>query len=153
MIYLFTDGSCYHKDRLGTWGALVATKNSKKLLFGMTYETTISRMELIPMIEGLRWIYREVCHQAKGHKVHVVSDSLYTVKCMSGIDEPSKNLDMWEAFWHWKSLFNLTAEWRGRNTEPAMEICDSTAYALRTYIKENLYKGLTEYPLDFSHES
>ena len=153
MITLYTDGSCHHSDQLGAWGAVVSTLTVNKLLFGMAHPTTISRMELLPIIEGLRWIHKEICHGSRGNKVHLISDSEYTIKCIAGVNEPSKNPDLWAALDEVRQHFKLTAEWRGRNTARGMQICDNTANAIRTYIKDTLYKGLTEYPLHVSGES
>jgi ribonuclease HI len=151
--YLYTDGSCYHKDELGTWGAVIVTPAMKKMLWGVCYATTISRMELVPMIEGMRWILKEIYHNVPGAPLCIVSDSQYTIKVASGLDHTNKNQDLWKAFEHMASKFKVTYEWRSRNSCVPLEICDSCAGALRTYVKSDLYKGMTEMPLCFNHES
>ena len=153
MIYLYTDGSCHHTDKLGTYGAVVSTPTTKKLLYGMVHETTISRMELMPMVEGMRWVLRNVYHGKPNGVLCLVSDSEYTIKVAGGINVTDKNVDLWVAFRELSRLFKIKYEWRSRNSCIPLEICDVVAGAMRTYAMSNIYKVMNLEGLQFEHES
>jgi MYXO-CTERM domain-containing protein len=50
--YLFTDGSSGPHEDTGAWAAIAVAGTNRKLLFGVQSPTSISRCELIPIIEG-----------------------------------------------------------------------------------------------------
>ena len=133
-MYLFTDGSCGSgDDSVGAWAAYAVNEQTRKLLYGVAYPTTISRCELIPIIEGIRWI---VNHSPIGVEVHVFSDSEYSIKTLSGMYPAKKNTDLWQAINEVKGTAKLHYHYRERNSHPCMEICDSTCYTLRESVKE-----------------
>ena len=132
-VYVFADGSCASgQDAPGSWGAAVLTKQHTQLLFGALYPTTISRCELYPVVESLRYI-RDVLtpHRSLpvGFRVLLVSDSEYVVKTIGGLYEASKNDDLWQAYHALADKLDITALHRGRNSHPLMCLVDSMAYA------------------------
>lgn len=135
-IILVADGSCDAVSEFGTWASVAVTASTRKVFYGMAYPTTISRCELIPILEGLRWIRTETSG-LKGVRVRVISDSQYTVQTLAGMYEAKKNLDLWSAVRTASMGLKLDLRWRGRNSHPLMEICDSVAHALRTSIYGN----------------
>ena len=76
-IYLFVDGSSAYKDDIGAWAAVAVMGTKRQILYGVNFPTTISRCELLPIIEGLRWIKQNWYED--GMQVIVTSDSDYTV--------------------------------------------------------------------------
>lgn len=140
-ILLITDGSCSSVDMLGSWGAVIATKESVRTLYGIVYPSTVSRCELLPIIEGLRVIYYDIAKKQK-IPVKLVSDSEYTIKSINGLYLPNKNKDLWDALEFFKKHLNITAIWRERNSHPYMELCDSIANAARLITKEELHNNL-----------
>ena len=83
---LYTDGGCSYPQGPGGWAYIREDKrqnvaNSKLKFSGNCPKTTNNRMELMPIIEGLKVI-------PEGCSVKVISDSQYAVK---GINEWMKN--------------------------------------------------------------
>ena len=130
------DGSCDAVSEFGTWAAVAVTAKTRKIFYGMCYPTTISRCELTPILEGLRWIRAEMA-DLKGTRVRIISDSQFTIQTLAGMYEAKKNLDLWSAVRTASQGLKLDAMWRSRNSHPLMEICDSVAHALRESIYGN----------------
>jgi ribonuclease HI len=155
-ITLFTDGSCEVKSKLGGWGGVIVTPTQRHILHGSAYPTTISRCELMPIIEGLKVIYYDILQKKEGMQVRIVSDSEYTVKVIGGMETFKKNADLWTGFFEMASHFRVDAIWRQRNTHPYMTLCDSMAHAARVTNLE-LGKSMADvvtdnYPMDIKVE-
>jgi len=128
---LYVDGSCGAGGDIGAWAAIAVAPGHKKLLWGVDYPTTISRCELRPIIEGLRWIHGTLVRES-GYKIEVTSDSEYTVKTLSGVyPDPKKNTDLWAALPEITQSMVVRYGWRERNTLPEMTLCDEICKALR----------------------
>lgn len=153
MIRLYTDGSCHHADKLGAYGAVIVTPTTRKLLWGTQCPTTIARMELTPMIEGLRWVFQQVYNGRPGGEVTILSDSESTVKIAARFNETNKNEDLWSAFRELEAKMKVSYEWRARNSCIPLEICDGVAGALRGYGLEHIYKVMLDTDLQFHSES
>ena len=129
--YLFVDGSSSRNQDIGAWAAVACVGDRRQLLYGIDYPTTISRCELRPIIEGLRWI-KANCAVGSGFSVCVYSDSEYTVRTLTGAYEPgSKNRELWMAVAEVQRGLNVTFKWRERNSLPYMSFCDGVCGALR----------------------
>ena len=129
--YLFVDGSSAHGDDIGAWAAVACRGQERQLLYGIDFPTTISRCELRPVVEGLRWIKANWCDCA-GFRVCVYSDSEYTVKTLAGAYEHrSKNKELWAAVVEASTDMQVTYRWRERNSLPYMSFCDGLCGPLR----------------------
>lgn len=140
-VYLFTDGSCASTpDSTGSWGAVVMDRQSTQLLCGCASPTTISRCELHPVIEGLRYIRDILLPRAipAGYRVLLISDSEYVIKTIGGLYEAKKNEDLWAAYRHLAKDLNVRAMYRSRNSHPLMKLADSMAYSTHKVISEHL---------------
>ena len=135
-IVLVADGSCDAVSEFGTWAAVAVTPMTRKIFYGTVYPSTISRCELTPILEGLRWIRAE-CIDLKGTRVRIISDSQFTIQTLAGMYEAKKNLDLWSAVRTASQGLKLDAAWRERNSHPLMELCDSIAHALRESVFRN----------------
>lgn len=132
MNYLITDGSCHYKDEIGGWAALLITgAGKKKLLHGCIHGTTVSRCELVPLVTGMSYFYYRLFRKKAGLPLTIISDSEYTVKVISGDSQPSKNVDLWDAYFSIASKFQLKLYWRERNSHPYMKLVDAMAYTMR----------------------
>jgi ribonuclease HI len=133
--YLFVDGSCGANDDLGGWAAIAVSRSGeRKLLTGMACPTTISRCELMPIIEGVQWIHKNWSKRVPDFRLQVYSDSDYTVKTLNGIYTVNKNRDLWAAALDFMRLpIHFTFSWVSRNTLPYMELCDGIAGAMRQH--------------------
>ena len=129
--YLFVDGSSSRGDDIGAWAGIACRGMERQLLYGIDFPTTISRCELRPVVEGLRWIKANWC-DASGFRVCVYSDSEYTVKTLSGAHEiGSKNKELWVAVREAQAGMDVTYRWRERNSLPYMTLCDGICGPLR----------------------
>ena len=141
--YLFADGSSSKNDDIGGWAAVAALETQHKVLYGMQAPTTISRCELIPIIEGLRWIKRN-WRRGTNYSVHVYSDSEYTVKALSGIYRPKKNEELWAAVKQAEDGMIVKYFWRARNTLPYMTTCDAICGAVRRSVIKMMSNCFTD---------
>lgn len=131
---LFTDGSCgAGKEDVGAWAAFVCNDQYRKLLYGAAHPTTISRMELTPIIEGLRWIVYQ-SRNVKGIHVRVISDSEYTIKTLSSIYPEQKNEDLWAGVHAATGNLKVSYVYRERNTHTYMTLCDAVCSSLRKHV-------------------
>lgn len=133
--YLFTDGSASKNDDVGAWGAVAVTPflTARKVLYGVVHPTTISRCELLPMVEGLRWInanWHTASHSGT-YTVCVISDSEYTVRTACGDYPRKKNPDLWAALDAAALGMQVKYTWRERNTHVYTEVCDALCSNLR----------------------
>lgn len=128
--YVFADGSSSRKEDVGGWAAIAATTSQRKVLYGVSFPSTISRCELTPIIEALRWIKANWV-KGPGFRVAVYSDSEYTVKTLCGLYPRRKNKELWAALDEAASGMKVTYNWRQRNTLDYMTLCDGICGALR----------------------
>ena len=132
--YLFVDGSCGSGQDFGGWAAIVVTQQQRKMLYGTAYPTTISRCELMPIVEGLRWIKSNLAGKRPGYTVTVVSDSEYTVKTLCGVYPRKKNMELWIALDEAARSLTVKYTWRERNSLPYMEFCDAVCGSFRRVV-------------------
>ncbi len=92
-IALFTDGSCFYKDRIGGWAwCAIDCFGGEEVGIGAVHDTTSARMEMQAWIEGLNWLFEEL----GSCDVLVYSDSEFLVL---GVGDPLRarraNPDLW----------------------------------------------------------
>lgn len=92
----YTDGSCYHVDRIGSYAWLIVDDEDGVVIGPVgewEVDTTISRMELMGPIAAL-----SVCYHMDGAStVLIYSDSEYVVKgAMDWTRARHKHKDLWE---------------------------------------------------------
>lgn len=130
--WVFADGSCGPgSNAIGAWATYVHGHTQRKILYGLAHPATISRCELIPLIEGLRWIKGHVAKRTTGIRVRVYSDSEYTIKTLSGGYPTSKNLDLWKSMEVIQQGFCVEWIYRERNSHYYMVLCDALCSKLR----------------------
>tara|TARA_B110000014_G_C20125510_1_gene599146 strand:+ start:3224 stop:3676 length:453 start_codon:yes stop_codon:yes gene_type:complete len=69
-VELFTDGACKGNPGVGGWGVLIKSSDSVDELKGFQEQTTNNRMELIAVIEGLKFI-------KQNEHIEITTDSMY----------------------------------------------------------------------------
>jgi len=132
VIYIYSDGSC-GRDSVGSWVATIHREAQVQKLFGVLYPACITRCELIPIIESLRWLHN-VEYKDHEHKldVQIVTDAELNAKRLMNVGNPSyKNRDLWGDIDALREYFNIDAIWRKRNTTPQLHFCDQWAGELR----------------------
>ena len=89
---MWTDGSCLdNPGGAGGWAAIlreVGQLNVEQVGLGRLKATTNQRAELIAVMKGLQRL------EGEGHAVTIFTDSLYTLKVLTGEWEAKLNLDL-----------------------------------------------------------
>lgn len=165
-LYLYADGSCSARDRTGGWAFIVTddVTASGKIIYSDcegVANTTISRMELLAVINGLkscRVMYTRIgVPPPINPKVHITvsSDSAYVINCFEerwyrswlannwiGSSGPVKNVDLWKELLHLANDMigeGFTLTWKhvkGHNGNYWNEECDKLAGKSRKELKE-----------------
>ncbi|MFC1655992.1 ribonuclease H [Patescibacteria group bacterium] len=91
-IVIYTDGSCLGNPGAGGWGTLIMTEGKEVVLRGGESETTNNRMEMIAVVEALKWL----SENGEGQDVQIFSDSSLVINSMKEGWKRKKNLDIWE---------------------------------------------------------
>ncbi len=130
--YLFVDGSSSKNEDIGAWTAVAVSTHdhAQQLLWGVTFPATISRCELMPIVEGLRWIKANWA-KGQGYVVEVYSDSEYTVRTLSGEYLRRKNHELWTAVDDAADGMVVRFIWRERNSTEGGTLCDNICGRLR----------------------
>jgi ribonuclease HI len=146
-VYMFVDGAASQRDDIGAYATLLVAANNeqRKLLMGTQCPTTISRMELVPIIEGLRWLRSNWSKHQSQMIVRVYSDSEYTVKTLCGLYPRQKNTELWAALDDAAKKFTMQYIWRERNTLPQTEVVDGVCSNLRRANKRLLNEYFEDY--------
>lgn len=134
LVVIYTDGACKGNPGPGGWGVYFKFPNEEKELFGGDIQTTNNRMELVAVIEAIKF----VC-QTK--KIRIFTDSKYV---KNGIQEwivnwekngwktaskkPVANKDLWVQLNKIKSSRQIDWNWvKGHSGDPGNEKADFLA--------------------------
>ncbi len=85
MVEVYTDGSCHTQLKVGAWAAIVFFNGELLTISGTVTETTHNRMELLAVIEAIRFIK---INFPVTNQILIVSDSQYVV----GLNERRQTL-------------------------------------------------------------
>lgn len=77
---IYTDGSCHTQQCVGAWASVVLIDEQKKVLSGVEKDTTHNRMEILAVINSIKYIQQ---HYKMTTEVKVVSDSQYVIGLIS----------------------------------------------------------------------
>lgn len=128
---LYTDGSCIGNPGPGGWAFLARMPTlSGKIIVehreqGGEPETTNNRMELLAVIQGLKFL-RE--NQPYAEEITVYSDSSWVVKTMTDNWKRKKNLDLWAELMPLLMGKKIKWQWvRGHSGHKENEDCDRRA--------------------------
>ena len=133
-VELFTDGACKGNPGVGGWGVLIQSSDSVDELKGFQEQTTNNRMELIAVIEGLKFIKQNV-------NIEITTDSMYVKNGISqwisnwkrngwktAAKKAVKNKELWVELD--ELVQNLSIEWKwvkGHSGHPGNERADQLA--------------------------
>lgn len=144
VIEIYTDGSCRGNPGPGGWGAILLEKDSKKpfeTVKGHESDTTNNRMEMIAVIEALRYLHE---NHMQNMDVILHSDSNLIVKTLNEGWKRKANLDLWEELDELNEELSVKFIWiRGHNNHKWNEEVDRIALAEATKAKKspNKIKG------------
>lgn len=133
---IFTDGACdKNPNGKGGWAAVILPSlNSTiplKTLRGNNYSTTNNRMEIMPVLESLKFA-------DENSEILIVSDSQYVVcalnswlsKWVKKDFRGKKNVDLWREIYVLirEKRIRINAKWvKGHNNNYWNEVCDGIA--------------------------
>jgi len=80
IIRVYTDGSCHTQLLLGAWAAILFIEEEKIILNGEEKETTHNRMEVLAVINAIKYIDKR---NLQNSVIHVYSDSQYVVNLVT----------------------------------------------------------------------
>ena len=87
-ITIYTDGSCHTELRIGGWAALIINEEEKRYLTGLEKNTTHNRMEIIAVIEAIKFA---TTNYGKEIEIKIFADSQYVVDLPSRFSKLMKN--------------------------------------------------------------
>jgi len=130
--WVIGDGSSSRTKDIGAWAAMaIAGENvTRQLLWGIHFPSTISRCELLPIIEGLRFI-KYTWHPDRASLIRVYSDSEYTIRTLSGEYPRKKNEELWAAVDEAARGLTVQYRWRERNSTGYGTLADAICGPLR----------------------
>ncbi len=73
---IYTDGSCHTQQCVGAWAAVLLIDGQKIVLSGKENDTTHNRMEILAVINAIKYIQQ---HFTIISKIKIVSDSQYVI--------------------------------------------------------------------------
>lgn len=130
--WIFGDGSSSRTKDIGAWAAVaIAGENvTRQILWGVDFCTTISRCELRPILEGLRFI-KHNWHPSAGQIIRVTSDSEWAIRTLSGDFPQNKHEDLLRGIADLAKGLTVQYRWRERNSTPYGTFCDEVCGPLR----------------------
>ncbi|MBU0667799.1 ribonuclease HI [Patescibacteria group bacterium] len=143
IVEIFTDGSCKGNPGPGGWAVTILNKGEDKpfaIIHGNTLHTTNNRMEMMAVIEALKYIEK---NNLRNKKIILHSDSNLVVQTINLGWKRKKNLDLWCQFDSLNSDLSIEYVWvRGHANNRWNEFTDKIALdeAMRAQ-KESMKKG------------
>ena len=121
-IVIYTDGACLGNPGPGGWGAVDIGNGKKTMLHGSQENTTNNRMEIMAVIEALRFIPTDA-------DVKIFSDSTYVINTMTKNWKRKKNQDLWIMLDNEGAGRNVEWQWvKGHSGDLFNEEADKLAY-------------------------
>lgn len=140
MITIYTDGACSkNPGGFGGWGAYIQEEDNKIFLSGGSPCTTNNKMEMLAVIEALKYYKTQ-------KNIILYSDSIYVIKgvteWMDGWKKKKwkkiKNLDLWLEIDKLNNFHNVSWKHvRGHSGVEGNEIADSLAVMEKNKFKDS----------------
>ncbi len=128
IIEIYTDGSCKGNPGPGGWAATILKEEADKpfaVVHGNTLHTTNNRMEMMAVIEALKFIEK---NNLRNKKITLHSDSNLIIQTINMGWKRKKNLDLWMQFDSLNSELNIKYVWvRGHANNKWNEYTDKIA--------------------------
>lgn len=127
-IEIFTDGSCKGNPGPGGWAAILLEGKIAKpfeVLKGHEADTTNNRMEMIAVIEALRYLHENHLQNAD---VTMFSDSSLVINTLLKGWKRKANIDLWEELDELNEELTVEFQWvRGHGKNKWNNECDKIA--------------------------
>lgn len=127
MIQVFTDGSCKGNPGPGGWAAILIKNGKEKIIKGNCADTTNNRMEMIGVIEALRFIHENHLQQ---DEIKLFTDSNLIVQTINQGWKRKANQDLWEEMDELIEELSIQFEWvKGHHKNKYNNECDRIAFS------------------------
>lgn len=145
-IKIFTDGSCLGNPGPGGWAAILFEGKAEKpttILRGNEPDTTNNRMEMIAVIEALRFISENHLQQSE---INLYSDSALVINTLKLGWKRKANIDLWEELDELNEELSVKYNWvEGHAKNKWNNECDKIAVAESTKAKKKNGRTKTEH--------
>lgn len=84
---IYTDGSCHTQLKIGAWAAVILWNNHKVELLGHQKETTHNAMELLGVLESIKYIQQKKIPYTH---LEIITDSQYVANLSTRIEKLKK---------------------------------------------------------------
>lgn len=147
-LIIHTDGSCLGNPGPGGWGAIIQDGKKEKILSGGDPQTTNNRMEMLAVIEAVRWAKK---HHGLQRSIKLFSDSSLVVKTFNDGWKQKTNKDLWAQFQEAIEGVKLEIIWvKGHANNELNERCDQIAVAEALKAQKTAPKGSTAPALEMA---
>lgn len=110
-IKVYTDGSCLGNPGPGGWAAIIID-GSEEEISGSEKDTTNNRMEMMAIIEALKFIKKKYPKEAlQKLKINFFIDSNLVVQTLTSGWKKKKNKDLWAEIEKLSAWLNITWQW------------------------------------------
>lgn len=93
-VTMFTDGACSGNPGIGGWAALIQCSGHEKLVSGAIHDATNNKMELVAIIEGIRFL-KHPCNIDLYTDSQVVIQGMQNMRQWLKAKKPHANMDLW----------------------------------------------------------
>ncbi len=125
---IYTDGSCKGNPGPGGWTAIILEPKAAKplhILKGGNQHTTNNRMEMMGIIEALKWLDQKKYHQTD---VTLYSDSNLIIQTLLQGWKKKANQDLWKELDAVNEKFSIKYQWvKGHAKNKWNNECDRIA--------------------------
>lgn len=153
-IFIYTDGSCIGNPGPGGWAALLLESHSGppfKILSGHEKNTTNNRMEMLGVIEALRYIHE---NHLQNSEITLYSDSNLVIQTLKQGWKRKANIDLWEELDQYNEELEVNFVWvKGHAKNKWNNECDKIAQSesrkvirSRSYDKKYIETKTTKNP-------
>ena len=111
-IKIYTDGSCLGNPGPGGWAAIITEDGKDKPISGNAPDTTNNRMEMMAVIEALKYLHKKHGHDVLAKtQIHFFIDSNLIVQTLNSGWKKKKNQDLWAEIEKLTAWLNIKWEW------------------------------------------
>jgi ribonuclease HI len=138
-IEIYTDGSCLGNPGPGGYGAIVHVDGKEIKLSGGEADTTNNRMEMMAIIEALKYLHEKSGLTKKSlqeAKIELLSDSNLLMQTLILGWKRKANLDLWAQIDSLRATLTIKWTWiKGHASNKFNNLADKLAVAASTKIK------------------
>jgi len=139
-IIIYTDGSCLGNPGPGGWGAIIRYGEEGLNLSGGEKDTTNNRMEMMAIIEALKWVNTKSGikkEDLSNVSIEIYSDSNLLMQTLNLGWKRKTNLDLWEKLDTQRGWLNIKWTWvKAHATNKYNNLVDKLALAAATKVKK-----------------